>query len=146
MEFHAKRDNGRPPPGGPTGSARSSADPVKAPGGGGLLTLSGGVGCELDDEVGVQGRADSLQEGDRGDDAAGFQPGEGRLGHFGAGCEFGLGQSQGQARSRTAWPIRNARRASAYPSRYPSLSRRSAAIPLRGVRCGHQFTSRSNIW
>ena len=53
--------------------ARSSADPVKALGGGGLLTLSGGVGRELDDEVGVEGCADSFQQRDRGDDAAGFQ-------------------------------------------------------------------------
>jgi hypothetical protein len=42
------------------GYALNSADAVKALGGGGLLMLSGGVGRELDDEVGVEGCADSL--------------------------------------------------------------------------------------
>jgi hypothetical protein len=40
---------------------RSSADPVEALGlGVGLSTLSGGVGREFDDEVSVEGGADSL--------------------------------------------------------------------------------------
>ena len=72
--------------------------PGKGAGGGaGLLTLSGGVGRELDDEVSVEGRADSFQQRDCGHDAAGFQAAEGRLDHVSAGRELALGQSQGQA-------------------------------------------------
>jgi hypothetical protein len=39
----------------------------------GLSALSGGVGRELDDEVSVEGCADSLQQGNRGNHPAGFQ-------------------------------------------------------------------------
>jgi hypothetical protein len=39
----------------------------------GLPALSGGVGRELDDEVGIEGCADSLQQGNRGNYPAGFQ-------------------------------------------------------------------------
>jgi hypothetical protein len=38
-----------------------------------LSALSGGVGRELDDEVSVEGCADSLQQWDRGNHPAGFQ-------------------------------------------------------------------------
>jgi len=38
-----------------------------------MEALSGGVGCEFDDEVSVEGCADSLQQGNRGHDPAGFQ-------------------------------------------------------------------------
>jgi hypothetical protein len=58
----------------PSPSIRSSADPVRAlGGGGGRSVLSGGVGCDFDDEVSVEGCADPFQQRDRGDDAAGFQ-------------------------------------------------------------------------
>jgi hypothetical protein len=46
---------------------------------------SGGVWCDLDDEVGVEGGGDPFEQGDGRDDAACFQAGEGRLGHAGAG-------------------------------------------------------------
>jgi hypothetical protein len=52
----------------------SSRQTAKGAGGGaGLLTLSGGVGREFDDEVSVEGCADSFQQRDRGHDAAGFK-------------------------------------------------------------------------
>jgi hypothetical protein len=54
-------------------NVRYSADPVKALRGGAAKALSGGVGREFDDKVSVEGCADSLQQGDRGNDAAGFQ-------------------------------------------------------------------------
>jgi hypothetical protein len=46
---------------------------------------SGSVWCDLDDEVGVEGRRDPIEQRDGRDDAACFQAGEGRLGHAGAG-------------------------------------------------------------
>ena len=49
------------------------------------------MGRKFDDEVSVEVCADSLQQRDCGDDAAGFQAGEGGLGHIGAGSEFDLG-------------------------------------------------------
>ena len=55
------------------------------------------MGRELDDEVSVEGYTDSLQQRDRRHDTTGFQTGEGGLGHLSAGCEFDLGQPQGQA-------------------------------------------------
>ena len=66
------------------------------------------MGCGFDDEVSVEGCADSLLQGNRGNHPTGFQAREGRLGHVGAGCEFDLGQSQGQAAgtARTAWDER----------------------------------------
>ena len=55
-------------------NTRFSADPVRALArGGGRSVLSGGVGGELDDEVSIEGCADSFQQRDGGDDAAGFQ-------------------------------------------------------------------------
>jgi hypothetical protein len=55
------------------------------------VALSGGVGREFDDEVSVEGCADALQQGDRGNHPAGFQAGEGGLGHVSAGSQFDLG-------------------------------------------------------
>jgi len=37
----------------------------------GLSVLSGGVGCEFDDEVSIEGCADALQQGNRRHDPAG---------------------------------------------------------------------------
>jgi hypothetical protein len=47
---------------------------------------------DLDDEVGVEGCGDAFEEGDGRDDAAGFEAGEGGLGHARAGGELDLGQ------------------------------------------------------
>jgi hypothetical protein len=89
--------------------------------------VSGGVGRDCDDEVGVEGCADALQQWDRGDDPAGFQAREGRLGYVSAGCEFDLGQSQSHA-AFADYPADQERPAGfACPSRYSSLSRRPAA-------------------
>jgi len=56
-----------------------------------------GVRGDLDDEVGVEGGGDPVQERDGGDDAAGFEAGQGGLGHASPGGELDLGQAQGQA-------------------------------------------------
>jgi hypothetical protein len=57
-----------------SGNALYSADPVKGAGTRvGLSALSGGVGREFDDEVSVEGCADSLQQGNRGNHPPGFQ-------------------------------------------------------------------------
>jgi hypothetical protein len=52
---------------------------------------------DLDDEVGVQGCGDPVQERDCGDDASGFEAGQCRLGHSGSGSELVLGQAEGEA-------------------------------------------------
>src|SRR5579875_692784 len=58
---------------------------------------SGGVGGDLDDEIGVESGGDSFEQRDGGDDAAGLEPGQGGLGHVGPSSELGLGQTEGQA-------------------------------------------------
>ena len=55
------------------------------------------MGCDLDDEVGVEGGGDPVEQGNGGDDAAGLEAGEGRLGHAGACGDLDLGQAEGQA-------------------------------------------------
>jgi hypothetical protein len=55
------------------------------------------VGGEVDDEVGVEGGGDPVEQGDGRDDAACLEAGQGGLGHCGAGGEFDLGEPQGQA-------------------------------------------------
>lgn len=54
----------------------------------------GRVWGEGHDEVGVEGGGYPLQQGDGGHHAAGFEAGEGGLGHAGSGGEFGLRQAQ----------------------------------------------------
>ena len=47
-------------------------------------------------EFGVEGECNTFQDRDGGDDAAGFEPGQCRLSHAGAGGDLGLGQPKRQ--------------------------------------------------
>lgn len=49
---------------------------------------------DFDDEVGVEGDGDPVEQGDGGDDPACFETGLGRLGHSSSGGELDLGQAE----------------------------------------------------
>lgn len=105
------------------------------------------MGRELDDEVSVEGCADPFQQRDRGDDAAGFQVREGRLGHLSAGCEFDLGQSQGQA--AFADRLADEERPAGFGVPLAVLVTVTALggeFLVRSAVTSRQFTSRSNTW
>jgi hypothetical protein len=54
------------------------------------------VGRDLDDEVGIQGDGDPVEQGDGRDDASCLEAGQCGLGHPGSGSEFNLGQAERQ--------------------------------------------------